>query len=300
MSGLPALPLDEWSDTKLTLHLYLQVIGKIRLEKMPPQNHWWHVPLYVTSRGLTTRPIPDGIGAFEISLDFIEHTVAVSHTDNSVERFPLAGQSVSRFYEQLVGELDRLGVEVRIDERPYELPSDTPFSKDTEHSSYDAEYVQRFWRILVWCYGLMSRFAGRFTGKTTPVQLFWHSFDLALTRFSGKAAPPMEGAGLVAAEAYSHEVVSFGFWAGDDRFPEPAFYSYTWPEPAGLTEQPLQPEGADWVEQETGSLAVYPYERARSSHDPTASALTFLESAYQNGASLAGWDLEGLRHPRYG
>jgi hypothetical protein len=297
---LPSLPLDEWEESKLTLHLFLQIVGKIRLALMPPQNHWWHVPLYVSSRGVTTRPIPVNGGAFEIALDLIDHKAGVTSTAGGSREFALPGQSVAEFYRQTFSALQALEIEAQIRPLPYDLPFETPFSEDGAHSAYDPEYVHRFWQILVWTYGVMSQFAGRFVGKTTPVHLFWHSFDLALTRFSGRQGPKMEGGNQVAREAYSHEAISFGFWAGDDKLREPAFYSYTYPEPEGLTEQPLEPEQAWWQSQETGSLAVYRYHDALESADPGAALLAFLESAYQAGARQAGWDLEALTHPRFG
>jgi hypothetical protein len=298
-AALPPLPLAEWEDTKLTLHLFLQIVGKVRMALMPPQNHWWHVPLYVSTRGFTTRPVPLNGGAFEIQFDLASHDLEIATTAGRVRRFSLLGISVADFYEKLFTALHDLGITVAIRAVPYELPFDTPFPKDREHADYDPKYVQRFWEILVWTSGVLSRFAGRFVGKTSPVHLFWHSFDLAVTRFSGRPAP-IEGGNQVGREAYSHEAVSFGFWAGDETVREPMFYSYTYPEPPGLREQPLEPSSATWAERASGSLALYPYDAARAAPDPRAALLAFLESAYRAGGRLAGWDLEALRHPRWG
>jgi hypothetical protein len=296
IDDLPALPLDEWSDTKLTLHLYFQIVGKIRLALTPPHNHWWHVPLYVNTWGVTTSPIPFEKGAFEISFDFVEHVVQVSISDGRRESIELRGQSVSEFYDELFAVLDRSGIGVRILARPFDLEGLPDFPADKTNASYDRDYVNRFWRTLVFAHTVLYEFGGRFVGKKTPVHLFWHSFDLALTFFSGKSVPAREGAGIVEREAYSHEVISFGYWAGDDRYPAPAFYSYVFPEPNGLRDQKLQPSSARWLEQGGGSLAVLPYEDIRSAPDPRALALQFLQSSYEAGGKLGGWDMKRLRY----
>lgn len=295
---LPPLPLEAWEDSKQTLHLYAQIVGKIRMTLMPERNHWWHVTLYVSARGLTTRPIPYNNMTFEIIFDFIDHNLVVTTSQGESRSFSLRGQPVAEFYTELFATLTALGIYVTIRAIPYDLPDTPPFAEDYQHASYDRDYVRRFWEILSWIDGVFWEFNGRFVGKTTPVHLFWHSFDLAMTRFSGRPAPPMEGANRVNREAYSHEVISFGFWAGDQNLGEPAFYSYTWPEPQGLRDAPLAPEGARWIEQRGGSLAIYPYEALRSTQDPRKALLEFLESAYLGGATRAGWDIEGLRHGR--
>lgn len=298
--NLSSLPLSEWEDTKTTLHLLCQIVGKVRLALMPPQNHWWHVPLYVSTRGLTTRPIPHDRGAFEVEFDLLADRLRVATTDGEVREFGLRDRSVSDFHARLFEILGELDIAASIVGRPYDLQFDTAFADDHAHASYDPEYVRRFWRILVWVYGVLSRFMSRFVGKTTPVHVFWHSFDIALTRFSGRRAPTLEGASAVGREAYTHEVISFGFWAGDQNVPEPTFYSYTYPEPEGLRDQVLEPQGAFWVEKDGGSLALYRYEDAQIAADPDEALLAFLESAYQAGGRLANWDLAGLRHPRWG
>jgi hypothetical protein len=295
--AFPDIPLEAWRPTKNTLHLYCQIVGKIRMAMHPRMNHWWHVPLYVTPRGLSTRTIPYAGGNFEIELDFCAHVLRISTSGKRVEDFALYdGLTVADFYSSLMANLEKLGIEPNIKAVPYEAPSTTPFSEDVENSSYDKEYVERFHRTLVTVDHILNEFRGRFYGKSTPVHMFWHSFDLALTRFSGKRVPPREGAGIVEREAYSHEVVSFGFWFGDDRVPAPAFYSYTAPEPIGLTEEPLSPESAKWAESNGAHLALLMYEDVRTSDRPREAVLDFLESAYQAGAKRAGWEINELAH----
>lgn len=288
----PSLPLEEWQATKNTLHLYLQIIGKIRLALFPRLNHWWHVTHYVTPRGLTTRPIPYGDGNFEIAFDLIDHKLKISTSSGERREFDLRdGLTVADFYRQVFENLEALGIRATIKAIPYEAPSTTPFPDDTENKSYDKEYIERFRQILVAVNDIFEEFRGRFTGKSTPVHVFWHSFDLALTRFSGKPAKVREGAGMVEREAYSHEVISFGFWAGDKKtVPAPAFYSYTAPEPAGLADEPLSPDSANWAESNGAHMALLMYEDVRNSDDPRATVLEFLESAYRAGAKRADWD----------
>ncbi len=285
------MPLDAWRSTKNTLHLYLQIVGKIRLTMHPRINHWWHVPLYVSPRGLTTRTIPYKGSNFEIEFDFRDHELKIHKSDGRSEDFALYdGLTVADFYSSVFSNLSKLGIEPNIKAVPYETPSKTPFAEDTENKSYDKEYVERFHKTLVAVDDVMEEFRGRFTGKSTPIHLFWHSFDLALTRFSGKRITPREGAGMVEREAYSHEVISFGFWFGDDKVPAPAFYSYTAPEPVGLEGEPLSPASASWQEANGSHMALLMYEDVRTAEKPRETALDFLESAYQAGAKAAGWD----------
>ena len=294
----PPLPLEDWRATKHTLHLYLQIVGKVRMALMPKRNHWWHVPLYVDAHGLTTRPIPapDGARVFEIRFDVLEHRLCVQSSDGGDEAFALEdGLSVAAFYRQLFEALKAIGVEANIHAEPYDHPdSTTPFADDTEHDAYSAAHVRRFWRILTQVEPVFQRFRGPFVGKSTPVHLFWHSFDLAYTRFSGREGPDLSEASRVEREAYSHEVISFGFWAGDADVPAPAFYAYVYPEPAGLNAEPLAPATARWVEQDNGSLALYRYDGARTAADPQGAVLQFLESAYRAGATRADWDTDRL------
>jgi hypothetical protein len=233
--------------------------------------------------------------AFSVDFDFLEHRLVVRTDRGAVESFALVdGLSVAAFDRQFHALLEEVGVDVAIREQPFGVPMTTPFREDDGHARYQSEAVQRYWRSLEWADRVFTEYAGWFCGKTSPVHLFWHSLDLSVTRFSGRRAPAVDGIDPVSREAYSHEVISFGFWAGDAQIPEAAFYSYTAPEPAGLREQPLAPPAARWLEQGTGSLAVLPYEAVRSSTDPKAVLLAFLEGAYQAGARLGGWDTEGL------
>jgi hypothetical protein len=291
----PALPLAEWKPTKTTLHLYLQIVGKIRLKLFPRINHWWHVALYVTPRGITTRPIPYGAGNFEIEFDLKDHLLKIKCDTGDSREFALHdGLTVADFYKQVFAALGELGIEVKIWAVPYEVAA-PPFAEDTVNKSYDKEYVERFHHILVGVNNILEEFRGRFIGKSTPVHLFWHSFDLALTRFNGKPAKVREGAGMVEAEAYSHEVISFGFWAGDDKVPAPAFYSYAAPEPAGLADEKLQPDTAKWNEANGSHMAILMYDDIRDAEDPRELVLEFLESAYQAGAKLADWSVEDFK-----
>ena len=293
--SFPEIPLEAWRPTKNTLHLYCQIVGTIRLAMHPRINHWWHVPLYVSPGGLTTRTIPTRDGSFEIEFDLHEHRLVIRTSDGRVEDFAMFdGLTVADFYRSIFANLKKLGIEPKIWAVPYEAPSTTPFAEDNENSSYDKEYVERFHRVLVSVDHIFNEFRGRFSGKSTPVHMFWHSFDLALTRFSGKRVPPREGAGRVEREAYSHEVISFGFWFGDDKVPAPAFYSYTAPEPAGLADEPLSPPQAKWADSNGAHLALLMYDDARAAADPDAAVLDFLESAYQAGAKRAGWPAEEL------
>jgi Family of unknown function (DUF5996) len=292
VTSLPPLPLEEWEATKDTLHLWAQIVGKIRLASTAPRNHWWNVPLYVDVRGLTTRRMHAANGVvFQIRFDFVDHRLVVETNAGAVDSFPLAdGLSVAEFDTQLHAALASLGVDVPIRESPFGVPMTTPFPDDREHASYDADAVERFWRILDWTDGVFEEFSGWFCGKTSPVHLFWHSFDLAVTRFGGKRAPALPDADPVTQEAYTHEVVSFGFWAGDKNLREPAYYSYTAPEPPGLRERSLRPDAAHWTE----TLAFLPYQAVRTAADPRETLLAFLESAYEAGADAAGWDRKDL------
>ena len=296
-SQFPEMPLDAWRPTKNTLHLYLQIVGKIRLRTHPRVNHWWHVPFYVSPRGLTTRTIPYAGGNFEIEFDLKDHELKIRTSDGRAEDFALYdGLSVADFYASVFANLAKLGIKPDIWAVPYEAPSTTPFAEDHENKSYEKEYVERFHNILVAVDDIFEEFRGRFTGKSTPVHLFWHSFDLALTRFSGKPAPPMPEANLVTREAYSHEVISFGFWFGDDKpdsVAAPAFYSYTAPKPEGLENEPLQPSAARWTPD--GGMALLMYDDVRNSENPREGILEFLESSYLAGAKTASWDVDNLK-----
>lgn len=294
---LPALAYRHWNDTRTTLHLLLQMVGKVRLGLMPSLNHWWHVPLYVSVRGLTTRPIPldGGRRAFEIELDVPGSELTIRTTDGGRSGFTIEGQPVARLYEQLFGALGDVGIEVEILPRPFGIEIETPFPEVREHAAWDRDAVERFWRVLIWVESVLARFAGRFYGKATPIHLFWHSLDLAYTRFNGARGPELPEADATTREAYTHEVISFGFWAGDDSLPEASFYSYTHPSPEGLENEPLEPETATWSLRTGTPQALLAYDAVRAAVDPAAELLRFLESAYRASGRLRRWDLEGLR-----
>ena len=289
----PALPFDEWESTKATLHRYAQIVGKMRLGSGAPLNHWWNVTLHVSPRGLSTGPDPYGWLTFGVDFDFVTHELKVSTSDGGAFSFALEdGLSVADFYKKLFSGLETLGIELSINTDPFDIGGE-PLDKDRQHASYDKEYVERYWRILMRVDQVFKQFAGQFNGKQSPVQLFWHSFDLALTRFWGKRAPERDGVDRVTREAYSHEVVSFGFWPGDRNVRAPAFYSYTAPEPEGLTDEPLRPEAATWAPE--GGTALLMYHDLRTMDSPESTLLEFLESAYLAGARAAGWDVEAFR-----
>jgi hypothetical protein len=289
---LPELHLSDWRPTKDTLHLYCQIVGKIRLATTAPRNHWWNAPLYVDVRGLTTRRLHHNHTTFEITLDFVDHALIVRTADGRGQSFQLEdGLPVADFDARLHQALGDLGIDVEITEQPFGVPMTTPFPKDVEHASWDRDAIARFGRVLDWSDSVFEEFCGWFNGKTSPVHLFWHSLDLAVTRFSGRPAPSAS-TDPVTQEADSHEVISFGFWAGDDRVPDAAYYSYTSPEPPGLRDQRL-PVGS-WSELGSGSLAVLPYEDVRTSAAPRTTLLAFCQAAYEAGAGLAGWDTAGF------
>ncbi len=288
----PALPYADWEPTKQTLHRYAQIVGKVRMALVPPLNHWWHATLLVSARGLTTGAMPAGDRTAEIELDFVEHRLAVRTSDGRDAGFPLRKRpACAYFYADLFAALDAVGVSVQINPQPFDLGDSPAFPDDTEHDSYDPHAVARFWTILRLTDAALATFRSRFAGKASPTHLFWHSFDLAHARYSGRRAPAMPDADPVTREAYSHEVIAFGWWPGDDRrTPYPAFYSYTAPEPDGLRDRPLAPAAAAWQDTGNGSLAVLPYDDVRAAADPAADLLLFCERAYRAGAEAAGWD----------
>ncbi|GAA2589315.1 DUF5996 family protein [Actinomadura fulvescens] len=292
--ALPALPLGAWEATKDTLHLYTQIVGKIQLASAAPRNHWWHTTFRVTDQGYSTgRMLHDGI-SFTIAFDLVRHRLVV-RAGGREEAIPLRdGVSVAEFHHELKALLRELGLHVKIKAEPFGVPMTTPFADDTEHDAYDAEAVEDFRRALLWVDEVFREFRGWFTGKASPVQLFWHSFDLATARFSGRAAPEMEGADPVAREAYSHEVISFGWWPGDRKTGGPAFYSYTHPEPEELAGRPLRPPQAWWEPTGLTHQARLTWDDVRRSPEPRDAVLDFLQSAYAAGAVTAGWPCEEL------
>ena len=284
---LPELHLADWRPTKDTLHLYAQIVGKIRLATTAPRNHWWNAPLYVDVRGLTTRRLHHRDTTFEIAIDFVDHALVIQAADGRTVSFELDDTVVADFDTRLHDALRELGIDVEIREEPFGIPITTPFPQDIEHGSWDREAIERFGRVLDWTDSVFEEFSGWFNGKTSPVHLFWHSLDLAVTRFSGRPGVALRD-DPVNEEAYSHELISFGFWPGDDKLGDAAYYSYTSPEPEGLREQPLVL--GDWLEFGAGSQAVLLYETVRTASDPRTALLAFCQSAYEAGARLADWD----------
>lgn len=287
----PALPLKEWEGTCATLHMWTQIVGKVRMALAPRWNHWWEVPLYVYSRGLTTSPIPYSGGIFEILFDFIEHHLAIQTSAGAVKTLPLQPQSVADFYFAFMAALHSMGIDLKIWTMPVEVPNPIPFDQDRVHHSYDPEYASRFWRILVSCDRVFKQFRTEFTGKTSPVHFFWGSFDLAVTRFSGRRAPDRPGADPVTREAYSHEVISAGFWPGSGET-DAAFYSYTSPAPEGLSKASIRPAAASYSSQLSEFLLAY--DDVRQSPSPESALMEFLHSTYEAGAALAHWDRNAL------
>ena len=280
----------EWEDTRLYWQLMSQILGKIRLELHPKINHWWHVPLYITPRGTTTSTIPYGDSNFDIELDLTQHRLVLRTGGGQILGFALDGRPIADFYSHLFDMLSSVGIDVEILAKPYHCKSSEPFATDRIHSTYDPEAVHRGWTILKRVEPVFKEFRGRFIGKCSPVHQFWHSFDLACTRFSGRRAPDMGITDPVSREAYSHECISAGFWFGDDDLPQPAFYSYTWPAPEGLDRQPLRPGKAFWREVHGSPQATLLYDDLRKMDNPHAALLDFLQSSYEAGADLAGWN----------
>ena len=288
----PDLPLEAWKETCATLHMWTQVVGKIRLAQTPLVNHWWNVPLYVTPRGLTTSAMPCGSRVFEMEFDFIDHNLLIRCSDGATKSIALYARSVADFYEEVMKTLHGLAIDVKIWTTPVEIPDPIPFEKDHQHASYDPEYANRFWRILVSVDRVFNEFRSRFIGKVSPVHFFWGSFDLAVTRFSGRRAPEREGADPITREAYSHEVISHGFWPGGGAVQGAAFYSYTAPEPQGLASEIVRPNAAFYSKEMSEFLFMY--DDARQSESPEAALMEFLESTYEAGANLAKWDRDEL------
>ena len=288
----PALPLEAWRDTCQTLHLWTQIVGKVRMELSPPVNHWWHVTLYVTPCGLTTSPIPYQGGTFEVTFDFIDHNLRILTSEGTVTVLPLIPRSVAAFYREFMACLQALGIEVTINTLPSEIRNPIRCDEDEVHASYDPVYAHRFWRILVQTDTVLQRYRSPFLGKSSPVHFFWGSFDLALTVFSGRGAPQRQGADRITQAAYSHEEISCGFWPGDERFQTPAFYSYTYPEPPGLGTASILPAAA-FYSQELGEFFLR-YDDVRSASSPEQALLEFFQSTYEAGATLGQWDREAL------
>jgi uncharacterized protein DUF5996 len=292
----PELPLAEWKDTYYTLHMWTQIVGKIRLALMPLENHWWNTTLYLTPRGLTTSTMSYKGRDLRIDFDFISHVLRIETSEGSAKTIALRPRSVADFYQETMSALASLGMHVTIWTKPVEVPDPTPFEKDEEHAAYDPEYAHRVWRIMVQASRIFSEFRRRFTGKVSPVHFFWGAFDLAVTRFSGRTAPEHPGAPnlarFVAIEAYSHEVSSCGFWPGGGPVSEPVFYAYAYPEPQGFNDYPIRPSEA-FYNKELGEFLL-PYEVVRKAKSPDEVLLAFLQSTYEAAANSAKWDRPAL------
>jgi uncharacterized protein DUF5996 len=288
----PTLPLNSWKDTYATLHMWTQMVGKVRLHLTPLVNHWWNVPLYVTARGLTTSRIPYGQRAFELWFDFIEHQLVLETTDGITKTIPLAPRSVAEFYGEFTEMLRSAGIEVKIWRMPVEIPNPIAFDQDQGHRSYDPAAVEKFWRILLSVDAVFTQFRSEFIGKSSPVHFFWGSFDLAVTRFSGRRAPERPGADAITREAYSHEVSSVGFWPGGGDVKDTAFYSYSAPEPQGFKEAGVHPSAAHY-EKQLGEFLLM-YEDVRKAPSPTTALLEFCQSTYAAAANLGNWDRKAL------
>lgn len=293
----PALPYAEWRETCATLHRYLQIVGKIRCAQTPWLNHAWHVALYVTARGLTTSPIPYGGRSFTIDFDFIGHALLIATSDAMTSEMPLAARPVADFYHELFERLAALGIQVKIHAQPNEVVDAIAFAADRQHSAYDAGYVQRFWRVLVQADRVMKDFRRGFSGKASPVHFFWGSMDLAVTRFSGRPAPPHPGGApncpdWIMREAYSHELHSCGFWPGNDAFPQAAFYAYAYPQPPGFAAAPVRPQAAGY----NAALGefILPYDALRAADSPESALLDFFNDSYTAAATLGNWDRSAL------
>lgn len=300
-STLPELKYVGFEKEKLSLHLFLQIIGKVRLKLSPRKNHWWFVTHYITSTGFSTGAIPysNGFSSFSIDLNVLKHQVEVKTSKGEFQSFQLKNNlSVAVFYSELMELLNHLKIQVEILAKPYDLGFEEDFSEITHVHHYRGDYVQDLWRSLLWIDSVFKEFSGRFNGKTSPVHLYWHSMDLAVTRFSGRKAPKMpEEARLSDKDAYSHECISFGFWPGDDKVQEPAFYSYTFPNPDGIESQNLQPEAADWEMSNGSPMAILTYANLRQEENPREALLDFMESAYLAGATKANWPVEDFKAP---
>jgi hypothetical protein len=289
---LPALPLESWKDTLATLHMWTQVVGKVRLKLCPLVNHFWNVPFYVTPRGMTTGAMPYSQGAVEVRFDFIENKLLFETSKGGAAAIALKPQSVAEFYKKFMDALLGLGVTVKIWTTPCEIPDPIPFEQDHLHAAYDPEAVRKFWRILIWVDQILQEFRAGFLGKVSPVHFFWGSFDLAVTRFSGRRAPERPGADPITREAYSHEVSSAGFWPGGGDIPGPAFYSYAAPEPAGFSQRSVRPQATFYHPQLKEFLLMY--DDVRTAGSPKTALMEFLQSTYDAAADTGNWDRRTL------
>lgn len=298
---LPELTYPGNEQKKLTLHLFFQILGKIRMCFTPRKNHWWYITLYVYDKGFTTGSIPinDGFDSFSLNLNILQSKLEIIKSSGEMKSFELyKGLAVATFYNNILNFLGDLDIDVKINGKPYDLKIEKKFSEITDIHHYDMEYSNTFWKTFLWVDSVFKEFSGRFYGKTCPVHLYWHSMDLAVTRFSGNEAPKMPAEARISdKEAYSHECISFGFWAGDENVPEPAFYSYTYPAPEGIDKKELEPASAKWIMNNNSPMAILTYADLATEKEPRKILLDFLESSYLAGAELANWDIQKLTVP---
>ncbi|WKK67145.1 DUF5996 family protein [Lutimonas zeaxanthinifaciens] len=298
---LPQLPYGSWTETRVTIHLILQIMGKTRLGLTHRKNHWWFITIYVSARGFSTFTIPldKGLSSLEIELDVLQKAVTISHSEKGTTQIKLeSGLTVAHFYKRYMGEISKLGLTPKFIPKPFDMGIDKPFEELEDYSSFDWNAIRRFWQLMQWNNSIFKEFSGRFYGKTCPVQIYWHHMDLAVTRFSGKKLPPMDKSVRISdRDAYSHEQISCGFWVGDDTIPEPMYYSYTYPSPEGLDKETLKPESAKWADSNGSPMALLSYDDVRSRPDPRQAVLDFLESSYLAGAELSGWKVKELTTP---
>jgi hypothetical protein len=298
---LPHLPYDSWTQTRISVHLILQIIGKTRLGLTTRKNHWWFITIYLSSRGFSTFTIPvdQGTCSLEIEFDVLKRAVVITHSERGSVQIDLqTGLSVAQFYQRFMAELSQLDLYPKFIKQPFDMGIDKPFDQIEEYSSFNWDDILKFWQLMQWNNSIFQEFSGRFYGKTCPVQIYWHHMDLAVTRFSGKKLAPMDKSARISdRDTYSHEQISFGFWVGDENVQEPAYYAYTYPSPDKIDLQPLLPSTANWVDSNGTPMAFLRYEDVKSSTDARQAVLDFLESAYQAGAKLAGWKIEELRTP---
>lgn len=298
---LPDLPFENWNDTRITVHIILQIIGKTRLASTVRKNHWWYITLYVSPKGFSTFGIPvkDGFESVEIEFNIARKAVVISRSEGAEIVISLAqNPTIADFYKEYTSKLKGTGLSFDFVEKPFDVEIEKPFSSITEYHHFDWNYIEKFWKIMQWNTSILEEFSGRFYGKSCPVHIYWHHLDLVVTRFSGKKLPPMDAAARVLEkDTYSHEQISFGFWAGDKNVREPMYYSYTYPSPKGIDEETLQPEGSKWQDSNGSPMALLSYETVKNSSNPRKAVLDFLESAYQAGAKRADWNIGGLTVP---
>ncbi|NNE77446.1 MAG: hypothetical protein HKN31_10285 [Pricia sp.] len=295
----PELPFHKWTETRLTVHILLQILGKTRLKSTPRKNHWWYITLYVSPRGFSTHGIPISNGLESVEIEFNVKRKAVVFSKSAGDEIVISltdSPTIAEFYKEFMAHLKDLGLNPNFVETPFDLEIEKPFATLTEYHHYDWSYIEKFWKVMVWNHHVFQEFSGRFYGKSCPVHIYWHHLDLVVTRFSGKKLPPMDKeARIMEKEAYSHEQISFGFWVGDNNVPEPMYYSYTYPSPEGISKEALKPPAAKWQDSNGSPMALLSYADVLRSEDPRKTVLDFLESAYQAGAKKASWPIDELK-----